>query len=75
MRDTVGERVRLARAGPGDHEERSGGRACLFPDAMLDGSSLFGIELFKISDGHGLRIIQDVVARKKHVSLLFATRP
>jgi len=46
-----------------------------FPGRLFDGSSLFGIEFFKIGDGHGLRIIQDVVARKKHVSLLFATRP
>src|SRR5208282_5101525 len=75
MRDAVGERVRLSRAGPGDHEERGAGYACLLPDAMLDGSSLFGIELVEIGDGHGLRIVQGVVVREKHVSLLFATRP
>ena len=59
MRDAVGERVRLSRAGPGDDEERGAGRACLLPDAMLDGSSLFGIELVEIGDGHGLRIVPD----------------
>ena len=69
------ERVRLSRAGPGDYEERGAGRASLLPDAMLDGSSLFGIELVEIGDGHGLRIVKEVVAREKHVSLLFAMRP
>ena len=48
-------------------------RAWLIAHAMLDGASLFGIELVEIGDGHGLRIARDRSARKKHVSLLFAT--
>jgi Putative zinc-binding metallo-peptidase/zinc-ribbon domain len=36
--------------------ERGARRTCLLPNAMLDGSSLFGIELFEIGDGHWLRI-------------------
>jgi hypothetical protein len=75
MRDAVGERVRLARPGPSDYEERGTRPACVLSDAMLDGSSLFGIELFEIGDGHGQRIVPDGAARKKHVSLLFATHP
>jgi hypothetical protein len=50
MRDAMGERVRLSRAGPSNHEERGAGRAGLLPDAMFDGSSLFGIELLEIGD-------------------------
>jgi hypothetical protein len=38
MRDARGERVRLSRAGPGDHEERGAGGARLLQDAMLDES-------------------------------------
>jgi hypothetical protein len=56
MRDAMGERVRLARAGADDHEERGARRARFSQDAMLDGSSLFGIELIEIGDGHGQRI-------------------
>src|ERR1700730_11365256 len=44
MRDAVGERVRLSRAGPGDHEEWGRGRARLLPHAMFDASSLVGID-------------------------------
>ena len=59
MRDTVGERIRLSRARPGDDEERGTGRAWLIAHAMLDGASLFGIELVEIGDGHGQRIVPD----------------
>ncbi len=61
MRDTVGERIRLSRTGPGDHEERGAGRTCRLLDTLFDGSSLFRIELFEIGDGHRLRIVQEVL--------------
>jgi hypothetical protein len=56
MRDAMGKRVRLARARPGDHEERGARRAGFSHDTVLDGAPLFGIELVEIGDGHGQRI-------------------
>ena len=44
--------VGLAGARSGDDEERHRRRRLLLPDAMLNGSSLFGIEGLKIGDGH-----------------------
>ncbi len=52
MRDAVGERVGLARAGAGDDEQRRGGTRIALADAMLDGAPLLRIELFEMSEGH-----------------------
>ena len=41
---------------PGDDEQRHRRRACVFPDAVLDGPSLFGIELFEIARRSSARI-------------------
>src|SRR6202035_3237861 len=61
--------------GPGDHEEWGRGCACLLPHAIFDGSSLVGIELFEIGDGHGLRIVQGVLSRKSTLLLYSQCAP
>ena len=68
MRDTMGERVGLARTRAGDDEKRPGRRACVVPHAVFDGPSLFGIELFEIGDGHGFRISMRMGGSINHVS-------
>lgn len=39
-------------AGTGDHEQRRGGRACTFRQAVLDGPPLFGVQLLQVGRGH-----------------------
>ena len=60
MRDAVGERVGLARARAGDHQQRPPVRA----DAMLDCRTLVGIEFLQIvhanHEGGGVRTTNHV---------------
>jgi heavy metal translocating P-type ATPase/RND family efflux transporter MFP subunit len=55
MRDPMGERVRLSRAGARDDQQRAaGGSRRAVMEAVLYGAALFGVELFEIGDGgHG----------------------
>ena len=49
VRDPVGERVGLARAGAGDHQQRAGNVRAPAGDAVLDGAALLRIEAFESS--------------------------
>ena len=55
MGDAMRQRVGLAGAGAGNHQQRRGGNAVGHPDAMLDGPPLFRIEGLKVGGGrwHG----------------------
>ena len=46
MRDAVRQRVGLARAGAGDHQQRAGGLAARH--AVLDGPALLGVQAGEI---------------------------
>ena len=56
MGDPVGERVRLARPGPGDHQERPGDAAV----AMEGGPPLLGVQAGEVV-GVRLRITDDQI--------------
>ncbi|MNS66889.1 hypothetical protein D3C72_1001200 [compost metagenome] len=52
MCDTVGQRVGLARTGPGDDQQRPGRVAVCQPNAMLHRLALLFVELFQIGNRH-----------------------
>jgi hypothetical protein len=61
MRDAMSQRVRLARAGPCDNQQR----ARYLSAAVFDGRALLGVELGEVIETEG-RIMCDVHRRMEH---------
>src|SRR5215470_14439619 len=72
MRDPVSQGVGLSGTRAGDDEERRTRCGVFFTHTMLDSSSLFAVEAFKISNGHWWQIGQRRSRYSTTILVLFA---
>jgi hypothetical protein len=72
MSDPVSQGVGLSGTSAGDNEERRTRCGVVLPHTMLDSSSLFAVEAFKISNGHWWQIGQRRSRYSTTILVLFA---